>query len=64
LDFAHRLYFNKITSFRKLDLLPSSGKKVSHGKGRTQIEGVLEQGAEDNIWTFERLSDRRLEKTA
>jgi hypothetical protein len=25
-DFVHRLYFNKIT-FRKLDLLPSSGKK-------------------------------------
>jgi hypothetical protein len=27
LDFVHRLYFNKITTFRKLDLLPSSGKK-------------------------------------
>jgi hypothetical protein len=26
-DFVHRLYFNKITTFRKLDLLPSSGKK-------------------------------------
>jgi hypothetical protein len=25
--FVHRLYFNKITTFRKLDLLPSSGKK-------------------------------------
>jgi hypothetical protein len=31
LDFVHRLYFNKITPFRKLDLLPSSGKK---GKDR------------------------------
>jgi hypothetical protein len=31
LDFVHRLYFNKITTFRKLDLLPSSGKK-----GRTE----------------------------
>jgi hypothetical protein len=27
LDFVYRLYFNKITTFRKLDLLPSSGKK-------------------------------------
>jgi hypothetical protein len=27
LDIAHRLYFNKITMFWKLDLLPSSGKK-------------------------------------
>jgi hypothetical protein len=26
LDFIHRLYFNKITTSRKLDLLPSSGK--------------------------------------
>jgi hypothetical protein len=32
LDFVHHLYFNKITTFRKLDLLPSSGKK----KGRTE----------------------------
>jgi hypothetical protein len=24
---VHRLYFNKITTFRKLDLVPSSGKK-------------------------------------
>jgi hypothetical protein len=31
LDFVHRLYFNKIITFRKLDLLPSSGKK-----GRTE----------------------------
>jgi hypothetical protein len=29
LDFVHRLYFNKITTFRKLDLLPSSCKKGS-----------------------------------
>jgi hypothetical protein len=27
LDFVHRLYFNEITTFRKMDLLPSSGKK-------------------------------------
>jgi hypothetical protein len=27
LDFVHRLYFNKITTFWKLDLVPSSGKK-------------------------------------
>jgi hypothetical protein len=27
LDFVHRLYLNKITTFRKLDLLPFSGKK-------------------------------------
>jgi hypothetical protein len=33
LDFVHRIYFNKITTFRKLDLLPSSGKK---GRTKTQ----------------------------
>jgi hypothetical protein len=27
LDFVHSPYFNKITTFRKLVLLPSSGKK-------------------------------------
>jgi hypothetical protein len=27
LDFVHRLYFNEITTFWKLDLLLSSGKK-------------------------------------
>jgi hypothetical protein len=27
LDFVHRLYFNKITTFRKLDFLPSPGEK-------------------------------------
>jgi hypothetical protein len=27
LDFVHRLFFYKITTFRKLDILPSSGKK-------------------------------------
>jgi hypothetical protein len=27
LDLVHRVYFNKITTFWKLDLLPSSGKK-------------------------------------
>jgi hypothetical protein len=31
-DIVHRLYFNKITTFRKLDLLPSSGTKA-----RTEI---------------------------
>jgi hypothetical protein len=31
LDFVHGLYFNKITTFLKLDLLPSSGRK-----GRTK----------------------------
>jgi hypothetical protein len=35
LDFVHRLYFNKVTTFRKLDLLPSSGKK-----GRTKTLAV------------------------
>jgi hypothetical protein len=36
LDFVHRLYFNKITTFRKLELLPSSGKK----KGSTETIAV------------------------
>jgi hypothetical protein len=35
LDFIHRLYFNRSTTFRKLDLLPSSGKK-----GRTETLAV------------------------
>jgi hypothetical protein len=35
-----------------------------HIKGRTQTEGVWEQGAEENIWTYERGSGGRLEKTA
>jgi hypothetical protein len=34
LDFVHRLYFNKITTFQKLDLLPSSGKKGAGYKPR------------------------------
>jgi hypothetical protein len=38
LDFVHRLYFKKIT-FRKLDLLPSSGKK-----GRTETLAVEPRG--------------------
>jgi hypothetical protein len=29
------------------------GVKVCHVKGRTQIESVPEQGAEENIWTYE-----------
>jgi hypothetical protein len=33
-------------------------------KGGTYIEGVSEQGVEENIWSEERRSDRRLEKTA
>jgi hypothetical protein len=40
LDFAHRLYFKKITTFRKLDLLPSSGKK----KGRIETLAVGSPG--------------------
>jgi hypothetical protein len=35
LEFVHRLYFNKIITFRKFDLLPSSGKK-----GRTETLAV------------------------
>jgi hypothetical protein len=37
---------------------------VSDIKIGIQTEGVLEQGAEENIWTEEGWSDRRLEKTA
>jgi hypothetical protein len=36
---------------------------VADIKGGTQTEGVWEQSAEENIWTEERWSDRRLEKT-
>jgi hypothetical protein len=36
---------------------------VSDIKEGTQTEGVWEQGVEENIWTKERWSDRRLEKT-
>jgi hypothetical protein len=36
---VHRLHFNKITTFRKLDLLPSSGKK-----GRTETLAVRPPG--------------------
>jgi hypothetical protein len=39
-SFVHRLYFNKITTFRKLDLLPSSGKR-----GRTKTLAV-------GLWSF------------
>jgi hypothetical protein len=39
LDFVHCLYFNKITTFRKLDLLPSSGEK-----GRTETLAVGSPG--------------------
>jgi hypothetical protein len=34
--FVHRLYFNEITMFRKLNLLPSSGKK---GRTKTLAAG-------------------------
>jgi hypothetical protein len=37
---------------------------VSDIKGGTQTEGVWEQGAEENIWTEEGWSDRRLKRTA
>jgi hypothetical protein len=33
-------------------------------RGGTQIQSVQEQSAEDNIWTEEGQSDRRVEKTA
>jgi hypothetical protein len=33
-----------------------------HTVGRTQIEGVSEQGAEENVWTQTRGSGRRMEK--
>jgi hypothetical protein len=33
-------------------------------KKKEKTEGVWEQGAEENIWTEERWSDGRLEKTA
>jgi hypothetical protein len=37
---------------------------ISNTKGRTQIEGVCEQGAEENIWNYEGGSGRRLKKSA
>jgi hypothetical protein len=37
---------------------------VSDIKGRTYTEGVWEQGVEENIWTKEGWSDRRLEQPA
>jgi hypothetical protein len=36
---------------------------VSDSKGGTYTEGVWEQGAEENIWTERRWSDRRMERT-
>jgi hypothetical protein len=39
LDFVHRLYFSKITTFRRLDLFLSSGKK-----GRTNTLAVESPG--------------------
>jgi hypothetical protein len=36
---------------------------VSDIKGGTKTEGVLEQGAEENIWTEERRSGSKLKKT-
>jgi hypothetical protein len=43
MDFVHRLYFNKIT-FRKLDLLQSSGK---NGRTKTLAVGPLVELASD-----------------
>jgi hypothetical protein len=43
--FVHRLYLNKITTFRKLDLLPSSGKK-----GSSRSEAASTTGS--NSWDF------------
>jgi hypothetical protein len=37
-------------------------KLVSHPKRRTYIEDVREEGAKDNIRTYERASNRRMEK--
>jgi hypothetical protein len=37
---------------------------LSDLKGRTYIEDVWEQEAKENIWTYEGLSEGRLEKTA
>jgi hypothetical protein len=37
---------------------------VSDVNGETQTEYVRDQDADENIWTEERWSDRRLEKTA
>jgi hypothetical protein len=37
---------------------------VSDIKGAKYTEGVWEQGAEENIWSEEKWSDGRLEKTA
>jgi hypothetical protein len=30
---------------------------VSHVKGRRQIEGVREQGADHNIWTYDEVTE-------
>jgi hypothetical protein len=37
---------------------------VSGIKGRKQTEDILEQGAEENIWTEEGWNNRRLRETA
>jgi hypothetical protein len=44
LDFVRCLYFNKTATFRKLDLLPSSGKK---GRTETLAVGPLVELASD-----------------
>jgi hypothetical protein len=36
---------------KTISLLFCMGVKVSYIKGRKQIKGVWEQGAEENIWT-------------
>jgi hypothetical protein len=45
LGFIHLPYFNKITTFQKLDLLPSSGKKKEGQK--TSLLGPLVELASD-----------------
>jgi hypothetical protein len=42
----------------------STKKLIFHIKGRSQIEGILEQGVEQNIWTITVGSNRRMKKTA
>jgi hypothetical protein len=37
---------------------------ISHIMEITQIEGVWEQGVQENIWTLEGESGRKLEKSA
>jgi hypothetical protein len=48
-------------------MYPETLEQVRHQKSKVQtgqIERVWEQDAEENIWTYEEGSDRRVEKTA